>query len=142
MCVLQSYAAAHTAASKSRLRPYPLPGVVFKTASALAPSDEPKPTIGQAVRAEQQLGLRWAHKAAPSAMLLLPGQRTAAVGDVQYVAADGDAILLTIDLVHKLNTFSEFKPHGLQYHDSRAHYHFHPPAGVDLNAATFLDKLP
>lgn len=116
--------------------------MVFKTASALAPADEPNPTITQAATAEQQLGLRWTHKAAPSAMLLLPGQRTAAVGDVQYVSKDGDAIDLTIDIVHKLHTFSEFKPHGLQYHDSRAHYHFHPPAGVELDAAKFLEKLP
>ena len=60
---------------------YPLPGVVFKAASALrAPQDVPD-MLG-AIAAEEAQNLAWRRSAAPSALLMLPGQVVAAVADV------------------------------------------------------------
>lgn len=50
-------------------------------------------------------------------------------------------VLITFDLVHDPYVFSEFQAHGLQYHDSRAHYHFLAPPGVMIDAQAFVQKL-
>lgn len=84
------------------------------------------------------------HKSAASAVLMLPGQAAAAVADIHHLAATingQDSVVLTLDIVHQPFTFSEFVEHGLQYYDERSHYHFHAPAGVELDAAKFLDKV-
>jgi hypothetical protein len=61
---------------------------------------------------------------------------------VRRLYDDGSGnVLLPFNVVHSVHTFSEFQSHGLQKHDSRAHYHFLPPRGVRQDAAAFLDKL-
>lgn len=94
-----------------------------------------------AIKAEEDLHLLWTHSAAPSAMLLLPGQALAAVADVPHVAADGDHVVMTLDLVHNPHTFSELVKHGVQQHNSAAHYHFYTPAGVEVDAAKCLARM-
>lgn len=123
---------------------YPIPGVASLASSALHPPADVPDTLGTVITSQEKQHLRWMHKAAASAVLMLPGQAAAAVADIHHLAAatnGQDSVVLTLDIVHQPFTFSEFVEHGLQYYDERSHYHFHAPAGVELDAAKFLDKV-
>jgi hypothetical protein len=145
---LQNYAELHARIQqRQRARAqkrYPIPGVATLASSALHPEQDTPDTLGTVIASQEKKRLRWNHLAAASAIVMLPGQAAAAVADVHHLAAaqgQADTLVLTLDIVDQPFTFSEFVEHGLQYYDDRAHYHFHAPAGVELDAAKFLDKV-
>ncbi len=140
-------------------RRYPIPAFSIQAASALQPTTPP--TAAAATATSRHLLSTHdsipsvkptplpTHTAPTSVLLLTPGSPIGAVADIMAVdmlqgddnASSEPVIALTLDVVHQPHIISELKAHPKQRLDSSAHYHFHVPAGVTLDAAKFLDLL-
>lgn len=123
------------------------PGQLLEAASALTPggNSEAQAAFEAAVASLScaALGRQCLARAAPaSVLLLLPGRRHAGVADIMAVQHAGPGeVALTLALVASPVMVSELEEHAHQSLAHAPHYHFHTPAGVEVDAAAFLDAL-
>lgn len=142
---VQALGCAHAAESARAL--FAAPGQLLEAASALLPggSSEAQSAFEAAVAGLScaRLGRQCLARAAPaSTLLLLPGRRHAAVADIMAVERAGPGeVALTLALVASPLMVSELDEHPHQSLAADPHYHFHTPAGVEVDAAAFMDAL-
>lgn len=140
----QNYAVQYAAlASLGTTDIYPRPAAAIAAASALGVAPN---SIDALIKTAEETGNRdyWTYNAPPNMLFYPDGQSYGAVADIMAVTHDKtiNTIAMTLDVVHKPRTISEFDDHADQVLDESAHYHFYTPPGVEVSATKVLSMLP